>query len=221
MCGRFALTITRAQTLKERFGIHDVPQTIQPRYNIAPTQHVPVISNDQPHEFSMFKWGLIPHWTKDVSKLRSMINARSETILERPSFREPFRSQRCLIPADSFYEWQQGGRFKRPFRILMQDEHVFSFAGIWDRWQHKGLTTHTFAIITTEANELIKPIHNRMPVILDKEQEELWLADSSPAQLFSVLKPYDTASMCAHEISSRINSPEHDSPEVIQKIEEV
>ena len=199
--------------------IKKVPQNIKPRYNVAPSQDIPAILNQYPDELSMVRWGLIPSWAKEENTKYSMINAKAETIAEKPAYRGPIRKRRCLIPADSFYEWKKTKDGpKRPFRIMLKDQSLFVFAGVWDHWERDGKEILSCSIITTEPNELMKGIHDRMPVILPKDQEEVWLKDIALDEVLGLLKPYDADAMEAYEVSTVVNSPANDHPEVLQAI---
>src|ERR1051326_7982322 len=190
MCGRYTLTVD-IKTIAETFG---VPPTIEtaPRYNIAPTQEVvSILSNGSIH-LDWLQWGLIPSWAKDDSIGSKMINARAETLAEKPSFKRLLRSRRCLIVADGFYEWKKEGKGKVPMFITLEDQEPFAFAGLWDSWRDPdGQQIRTCTIITTEANELMAPIHNRMPVILPAQAREEWLDPSIREEqvLLPLLKP--------------------------------
>ena len=175
MCGRYSL-ITDIGELQERFDFDSSELTHTPRYNIAPTQMALTVTNGSEKRDSYMRWGLIPSWTKSASVGNRMINARSETVAERPSFLIAFQRRRCLVLAGGFYEWQRKGSSRRPMRITMASGEPFAFAGLWDAWRNpKGKIVRSCAIITTGANELLSPIHDRMPVILPRELESLWL----------------------------------------------
>ena len=213
MCGRFSLTANEAE-LNLRFELAGGNAPYVPRYNGAPTQMMAVITNENPKKLSYFRWGLIPPWAKDISIGNKMINARAETITEKPSFRIPLFSKRCLVPADGFYEWQQD-TVKQPFRIFIKDNPIFSMAGLWERWKSpEGNIIESFNIITTEANSFMKPIHNRMPVILKQEDEKTWLASKDSVEILSLLKPYSSEEMDAYPVSKLVNSPKNDVPQV-------
>src|SRR4051812_30295235 len=179
MCGRFTQR-KPAERVKREFRLEEAP-SIEARYNIAPTQDVLAIRRrDDGDEAVFLKWGLIPSWAKDASIGAKLINARSETVSEKPSFREAFKKRRCIIPADGFYEWQRTGGKKQPFFFQMRDERPFGFAGLWEKWRGEdGQMLETCTILTTEANEVLRPVHDRMPVILHTEDYELWLADDA------------------------------------------
>jgi putative SOS response-associated peptidase YedK len=190
-------------------------------YNAAPSQALPVVTNQQPDELQFFSWGLQPFWAKDVKSVKRSINARAETLAEKVSFRNLLKSKRCLVPADGFFEWQATPQGKVPHRIMLKSENTFSFAGLWDVWADKetGEVLHTFSIITTEANDLVKPIHDRMPVILSPEAEELWLDDhETQEELLSLLRPYEAGKMKAYTVSPLVNSPLKNVPEVINSL---
>ncbi len=186
-----------------------------PSCNAAPSQDIPVILNEQPDELRMVRWGLVPSWARDEKMGNRLINARAETAAHKPAFKRLIRSRRCLIVADSFFEWQRLGSRKVPFRVLMTDGGIFAFAGLWDLWAGgKGPLT-TCAILTTEPNTLVRPIHHRMPVILAKGSEKTWLSDIPLERALSLLKPYPAKEMKAYPVSPRVNSPGNNSPDVL------
>jgi putative SOS response-associated peptidase YedK len=218
MCGRFALKAP-PRTIQEHFHL---PETIDlpPRYNIAPSQNIAVVRKLPQNEFrqlDMLRWGLIPHWAKDMKIGYKMINARGETLAQKPSFRAAFKKRRCLVVADGFYEWKHSGSSKQPYYVHFKDNSVFAFAGLWESWNnHDGNIIESCTIITTLPNELIRKIHDRMPVILLPEQYELWLQASSPEQsLQELITPYPADEMEAYRISTEVNSPQNDSPSCI------
>lgn len=212
MCGRYTL-ITNIDRIAEAFGVAPTLEA-QPRYNIAPTQEiVTIVNNGNPH-LSLLRWGLIPAWAKDESIGSRMINARAETLAEKPSFRNLLRSRRCLVVADGFYEWQGEGKNKTPMYITLQDGQPFAFAGLWDRWKDPdGQEIHSCTIITTEPNELMAPIHNRMPAILRPKAYEDWLNPQlrDDNVLTHLLKPYPSELMTARAVSKLVNNPRNDS----------
>lgn len=224
MCGRFTLTVDPAE-LKDVFGNFNFPLHFAPRYNIAPSQPILAIPNDEKNTADFFSWGLIPSWSKDPTIANRLINARGETIAEKPSFRSSFKYKRCLIPADGFYEWkaQRGEKTKTPYFIYMKDRRPFAFAGLWDEWHSPaGGTLRTCAIITTAPNELISTLHNRMPVILDQKDYDQWLDApraphaKRPENLLPLLKPFFPADkMSAYAVSTLVNKPGHDRPECV------
>src|SRR6266700_5259121 len=214
MCGRFTLS-TDIKSVAAKFG---VPPTLQasPRYNVAPTQEVvSILSNGSAH-MEWLQWGLIPSWAKDESIGSKMINARAETLAEKPSFKRLLRSRRCLILADGFYEWKKEGKGKVPMFITLKDDEPFAFAGLWDSWRDAdGQQIRTCTIITTEANELMAPIHNRMPVILPQQAREEWLDPSIHEEqlLLPLLKSYPAEAMTTRPVSRLVNNPQYDSAE--------
>lgn len=218
MCGRYTLTVD-AEPLKNNFNLAHCKLDYKPRYNIAPTQGVPVIiERDNNREALLMRWGLIPHWAKDASFSHKMINARAETIETKPAFKDSFRKRRCLIPADSFYEWKEEKGSKRPFRITLVDKKIFAFAGIWDSWiSPQGEEVLSCSIITTQANSFMKQLHHRMPVILaNSEQQSKWLTVNSNDQLKSLLIPYQGEMVC-YSVGKLINSPQNDTPQCIER----
>lgn len=222
MCGRFTLTVDPGD-LQEAYSGLAVPEGMTPRYNIAPTQPVAVIPNTGDFRLDFFVWGLIPSWAKDPEIGNRMINARAETLAEKPSYRNSFRRKRCLILADGFYEWKQteGSKSKQPMYIYMKDHKPFAFAGLWDLWHAPdGSEVYSCTIITTEPNELLKSIHNRMPVILPPTAYPVWLdpKEQSPASLSQWLKPFPADEMAAHPVSRLVNSPQAESKECILPI---
>jgi putative SOS response-associated peptidase YedK len=200
MCGRFSL-ISIGEVLADRFKV-DVDENLRPRYNISPGQKIPIIVGNEMREAV---WGLVPHWSKEPS---GFINARSETLSEKNTFKEPFENKRCLIPADGFYEWTKD---KVPYRITLKDNSLFAFAGIYDLYQE----VPTCAIITVPPNEFVKKVHHRMPAILERKDEAVWLAKNPLDKLQATLKPY-SGDMKVIQISNLINSSKHESPEVIK-----
>ncbi len=219
MCGRFSLT-TDEYLLNERFRLAGGIEPYVARYNCAPTQNLAVIIANEPRQLCYFRWGLIPFWAKDEKIGNKMINARAESITEKPSFKHAFKQRRCLIPADGFYEWKnQNG--KTPFRIKLKNDQPFAMAGIWEAWKNPENTIiYSFSIITTTANELMQSIHERMPVILPQESEEIWLNSNKQDELLALLKPYDPNQMYAYEISKLVNSPSNDNPAVLLPVKE-
>ena len=217
MCGSYSL-IADLGALAERFEFDGDCLGHTPSYNIAPTQMALTVTNGDGRHASHMRWGLIPSWAKRASVGNRMINARAETVAERPSFRTALRRRRCLVLADGFYDWQRNGASRRPMRITVESGEPFAFAGLWDAWRDpSGGTVRSCTIITTAANELLSPIHDRMPVILPRELESLWLDDDmqDPAALTGVLTPYPVELMEAYEVSTLVNSPSNDGPEVV------
>ncbi len=215
MCGRFSLT-TDEEILNERFELAGGSAPYRARYNCAPTQMLGVITGEAPHRLSYFRWGLIPAWAKDLSVGNKLINARGETLGSKPSFRQAYFRRRCLVPADGFYEWKTKPEGKLPYRITLRSHEPFAMAGIWEAWKNSGgVLIFSFAIITTAANALMRAIHDRMPVILKREDEKKWLENNDPALLDSLLSPYDADTMMAYEITKLVNSPANDNPQIL------
>lgn len=220
MCGRFSLTVNEAD-LNERFGIAGGDKPYEARYNCAPTQELPVITNFEPDKLNHFRWGLIPFWAKDRRIGNKLINARAETIEQKASFKYPFRRKRCLVPADGFYEWKRN-KEKIPHRITRKKNKIFTMAGIWDSWKDEnGQIINSFSIITTQPNKLMESIHNRMPVILKPEYEKAWLEISKTEDLKNLLLPYPADEMEVYQVSKAVNSPANDSPEVIDRVNDL
>lgn len=219
MCGRFTLTVD-PKTLAEAFAGVEPPAGLGPRYNIAPSQAVAVIANNNPHQIEFFQWGLIPAWAKDPGIGNRMINARAETLAEKPSFKTAYQRRRCLVLADGFYEWRkESDKSKTPLYIRLKSGQPFAFAGLWETWQPAGdPPILSCTIITTTPNELMAEIHNRMPVILSPEVYEAWLdpAEQSPNQLNGLLRPYPAELMTAYPVSKLVNNPKNDAPACIE-----
>lgn len=221
MCGRFVSKAKKEEIEKEfKVEIADGNLTA-PRYNIAPTELIAAIAEiENARGFSSFKWGLIPHWAKDDLIGNKLINARAETLREKPSFREAFRSRRCIIPASGFFEWTRTSKgAKQPFYFYLKEKEVFGFAGLWEEWldKHTGELTESCTIITTEANEVLKPIHDRMPVVLKSDDYDFWLDEKvkDTSKLQNLLVPYSAKEMDSHTVSRSVNSPVADSEELI------
>ena len=223
MCGRFTLTADPAD-LQEAFQwVNFGNANITPRYNIAPTQGIPVVTNNGENKLDFFTWGLVPFWAKDPSIGSRMINARSETLAEKPSFRNAYKRRRCLVLADGFYEWQKtpNSKVKIPTYIRMKDGAPFAFAGLWENWNSPdGSQILSTTIITTNPNQLIAPIHNRMPVIIPKDSYQTWLTTSEikPEEMNPLLCPYDHTLMDAYQVSRLVNSPKNETPDCIRPI---
>ena len=219
MCGRYTLK-TPVNVLAEQFQIDEYPSSMNASYNIAPTQEVAtVIEGEGKRKLEMLHWGLIPSWADDPSMGNKTINARAETVAEKPSFRKAFRNHRCLVLADGFYEWQKTGNSKQPYYIRMEDGSPFAFAGLWESWQN-GREIRSATIITTDANDVVGPIHNRMPVILHPEDYALWLDPGFDEKepLTTLLKPYSAEAMEAYPVSRRVNSPSNNEPSCIESV---
>lgn len=222
MCGRY--TILHSKELLRRFKVKKKPkEPLRDNYNVAPQQTLPVITNHgQGNEIELMRWGLIPVWAKDESMSYKMINARAETILEKPTWKRPFKTQRCLIPASGFYEWQKDGKSKVPYYIHLKQDEIFSFAGLYDIWHDaQKKEVRTYSIITTKPNSLMKDIHDRMPVILSKKDEDLWVhpeGEDSVGLLEDLLRPYDAKKMEAYIVDKAVNTPKNNFRELINKV---
>jgi putative SOS response-associated peptidase YedK len=223
MCGRFT-SKAKPEEVEKEFKVGRLnPKLFEPRFNIAPTQIVrAVIEADGERIVSGLKWGLIPSWAKDDKIGSKLINARAETLAEKPSFRNAFRAQRCIIPASGFYEWQKTAKgAKQPFYFYLKDKPVFGFAGLYEEWLDKesGELVESCTIITTEANKVLEPVHERMPVILKPKDYDEWLdkKEKDTDQLQKLLVPYPASEMASYAVSRAVNSPAYDSPELIEK----
>lgn len=229
MCGRYSL-FTPPETVEDRFDATFVRRP-EPRYNAAPGQHLPVITDDAPETIAFLKWGLIPRWAEDESIGNRLINARAETVAEKRSFRDAYANRRCLVLADGFYEWVDTDRGKQPYRVALRDDEPFAMAGLWERWQppqkQTGLdefstgtpdseadTVETFSIVTTEPNDVVGELHDRMSVVLEPDAESRWLDGEDVA-----LDPYPDEEMCAYPVSTAVNSPQNDSPELVEEVD--
>ena len=218
MCGRYTITVDGRQ-LALRFGAEPPAAGVAARHNAAPTQQLPVIVNAEPNAIRLLTWGLVPAWTRDKTGGTGLINARLETAAQRPSFRDAWRRRRCLVLADGFYEWQRTARGKVPMRIMLQSGEPFAFAGLWEEWLGAGeAALRTFTILTTTPNDLMAPIHTRMPVILRPEQEAAWLDTDSDRDWQRELGPYPSAAMTAYPVSARVGSPRYDDPSLIEPL---
>ena len=222
MCGRFTLTAD-SKKIQEAFPYLNVPEGLQGRYNVAPTQPVAVVPNDGKNQLDFYLWGLIPSWAKDPEIGSRMINARAETLADKPSFRTAFRRRRCLVLADGFYEWraEPGSKHKRPIYFRLKSGKVFGFAGLWENWHSPdGSEILSCTIITTGPNDLVREVHNRMPAILPEEAYSMWLdpGEQDPQALYPLLQPYRASEMTAYPVSTMVNSPENESPELIVAI---
>jgi len=222
MCGRFTITVSPDE-IAELLGLPEVPAWAA-RWNVAPTQELPVVLPGGARDdrtLARLRWGLVPSWAKDPSIGSRMINARAESLLSKNAFADALRKRRCLVPADGFYEWRKlpGGR--HPVRFVVKGEELFGFAGLWDSWRDRksGRELRTFTIITTTPNELVAPVHDRMPALLVEEAEDVWLdpAVEDPDRLLPLLAPYPAERMAAYDVSPLLNSPENDGPEVIAR----
>ncbi len=225
MCGRFSLAID-SEDLQTAFSLGQMPPEWRPRYNITPTQQIAVVPDASTRNVVMMRWGLVPFWAKDPSIGGRMINARAETVAEKPSFKNSLKHKRCLILADGFYEWQRsepGAKAAQPYYFSLKNGQPFAFAGLWDDWQPKGLSSEpgltTCTIITTQANEAVAPVHDRMPVILTGQAMWDWLLAEQELQVLSLLQPLAADLMRSWPISRQVNDPANDSAEIIKPLE--
>ena len=220
MCGRF----TQSKSLGEyqqRFGFSAGQLGFAPRFNLAPGQEaLAVLAGDGGRRGEMLRWGLVPSWAKDERVGYKMINARAETVADKPAYRGPFQRTRCLIPADGFFEWAPAPGGKQPYFLARKDGEPFALAGLWDQWSGpEGEKLRSFTIVTTQANRVVRPIHDRMPVMLAREDEKAWLdREASPEELAKLLRPYAAQDMQARAVSQRVNSPAGEGPELIEPV---
>ena len=234
MCGRYTL-MTSAAELESRFdaAFDDPPE---PRYNCSPGQSLPVVTDDDPDRFREFEWGLIPSWADDDTVGNDRINARAETVDEKPSFSQAFEQRRCLVPADGFYEWVREGGGKQPYRVSFEDDRPFAMAGLWSRWEPTHTQTglgdfgagtaadsdpdpiESFTVVTTEPNDVVSSLHHRMAVVLDPDEESTWLHGSTE-DAAELLDPYPGDGWEAYPVSTRVNSPANDDPTLVERVE--
>ena len=217
MCGRY--TLRKTGEIQARFLVNDAPADLAPRYNIAPSERMPVIvQHEENRKIEVMSWGLVPSWSKEPKPPFSTFNARAEGIAEKPAFRLPIRRRRCLIPADGFYEWGKTGSRKQPYFIHMRDDRLFAFAGLYDIWHGEGgQEIISYTIITGEPNDVIAPLHNRMAVILRPEDEAEWLDPgvTDPFQVTRLLKPYPADEMDVYPVSSLVNRAGYDTADMV------
>jgi putative SOS response-associated peptidase YedK len=221
MCGRFTLR-TPAREVAEAFGLAELP-LFPPRYNIAPTQPLLAVrrmASADGRQATWLKWGLVPSWAQDPSIGSRMINARGETAAEKPSFRTALARRRCLVPADGFYEWRREGKARKPCYVRLADGRPFALAGLWEHWERAGQAIDSCTLLTTEANELMAGVHDRMPVILDPSDYDLWLdpAVQDAARVAPLLRPFPSERMTAYPVSTWVNSPTHEDPQCIEPV---
>jgi putative SOS response-associated peptidase YedK len=231
MCGRYTI-VAQPDDLEDRFGA-TADRSLEPRYNAAPGQELPVVTNDAPDTISHLQWGLIPAWADDPAIGNSLINARAETVDEKRSFGDAYECRRCLVPADGFYEWAETDAGKQPYRVTLDNGEPFALAGLWERWQPPQKQTgldefgdgdpdseadpiETFTIVTTEPNAVIEPLHDRMAVVLSPDGEGRWL-DSDDGK--DLLEPYPAAEMRAYPVSTAVNDPRNDSPGLVEEVD--
>jgi putative SOS response-associated peptidase YedK len=224
MCGRFTITKTE-QELEKRFGANFYSRVLEARYNIAPTRLSPVLTAEKPFEFQFFRWGLIPFWAKDPSIGLKMINARQETLVEKPAFRNALQQRRCLVVADSWYEWVVSGKRKQPYRLLRKDRDAIAFAGLWESWnpavqgqnRDPQKTIHSFTIITAPALPAIASIHDRMPAILLRSDERNWLDPAASAEeAVSLLQPYPETELEFYPVSDAVNNARNEDARLVE-----
>jgi putative SOS response-associated peptidase YedK len=218
MCGRFTLTAL-PRAVADLFGLSEAPD-VSPRYNITPTQPVPVVADaGRGRKLAMLRWGLIPAWAPPNAGKTALANARAESLMSKPSFRVPLRRRRCLIPADGFYEWRKWEGHSYPYHFRLKGgAGVFAFAGLWDRWQGPEGPVDACAIVTTEANDLVRPVHDRMPVLLEPADFDRWLdpAVQDPAKVLPLLRPFPAERMEAVAVGAWVNNARHEGPECLQ-----
>ena len=215
-----------SEDLRTQLALGQMPLDWEKRYNIAPSQDVPTVLFPESRDVVWMKWGLVPFWAKDPSIGYKMINARAETVAEKPSYRSSFKNKRCLILADGFYEWRKDGKLSIPYYFQLEGGEPFAFAGLWDDWENKGVSSlpgvpglTTCTLITTAANVDVQPVHPRMPVILRKETMWDWLQESDPRFLMSLLKPLPSGSLSAHQVSRDVNTPQSQGEYLIEPVE--
>lgn len=223
MCGRFANAIP-PKVIAEYFSLSDLP-LFPPHWNIAPSQTVPILRQEHMgnRELIMARWGLVPHWAKDIAIGNRLINARSETAHEKPAFRKSIRSRRCIIPANGFFEWAKKSKSKMPYYFSMKDDTPMAMAGIWDSWETpEGINLESFSILTTGANSLLAPIHDRMPVVCNPADFDLWLDRSMniPEKLIPILQPYPSELLQSWPVLTTVNNPRNDTKECILPVQE-
>jgi putative SOS response-associated peptidase YedK len=219
MCGRYAFIPPK--NFKDRYNLKNNLLNLPTSYNVAPGQFLPVVINNKGNKVMLMRWGLVPTWAGIMGRQLNLINARAESITTKPTFRKPFQRQRCLVPASGFFEWQKTETAKVPYYFRLKDKSLFSFAGIWSQFTNaEGSEIQTYSIITTAANDLVKPVHDRMPVVLPQDREALWL-DSNPDNFLkhiNLLKPYPSDEMESYPVSPKINRSADNQPDLIQPL---
>ena len=219
MCGRFSLHTPESQ-IREAFNLEQIePLGLNPRFNIAPSQDIPIVRDtDTGPEMTLARWGLVPSWSKESKSKYSTINARIESVADKPTYRTPFKRRRCLIPADGFYEWQQVAGNKVPHHIRMKDGKVFAFAGLWDHWEGEGKTLDSCTIIVMPSNEVMRPIHERMPAIIAPAHYDLWLDSriTDKQEIMQYLTSAPSSQLTAYPVSTWVNSPKNNDERCIQ-----
>ncbi len=219
MCGRFTLTAS-AEALQELFPLFDW-SVLPPRYNIAPTQKIVAVRRDEKSgqpQLALLRWGLIPSWADDPKIGYRLINARAETAASKATFRSAFKQRHCLVLADGFFEWQKTGAAKQPYYLRLKDGQPFAFAGLWEHWHKDDQAIDSCTILTTEANDLVRPVHDRMPVILDRGRFDRWLDAAANGDWQALLQPFPSEAMTAYPVNSRVNNVRHDDPTCIAAV---
>ena len=220
MCGRYTLKAS-PEDVAEHFGLPEVPDLL-PRYNVAPTQMVPAVKmTPDGRALTMLKWGLVPSWADDPGIGSRMINARGETVAEKPAYRSAFKQRRCLLPGDGFFEWKPEGKVKQPWHFRLKDGGPYAFAGLYEHWSKDGRTVDSCTLITGEPNDLVRPIHDRMPVILPSDRYEEWLdpENKHTEGLLRLLKPYDARKMVAYPVDRIVSKAGVDNPQCVEPLE--
>lgn len=219
MCGRYSIT-TAPEAIRRLFAVSDMIN-LEPRYNMAPMQSAPVIrKRDGGRHMDMLRWGLVPSWAPDESRAASLINARSESVADKPSFRDAFQQRRCLVPADGFYEWRKLGREKQPYRVSLAGDRPFAFAGLWERWNRGAEPVETFTVLTTEADPRIAHIHHRMPVMLAEDAAFTTWLDGDATERASLLTAYDGDDLVFTPVSSRVGNVRNDDAALLEPVAE-
>lgn len=218
MCGRISFAVD-PNVLGSLYDVH-IGVDYRPRYNVAPSDDLLAVRNDAPREATLLTWGFVPHWVDDPADAPTPINARSETVHEKRMFAEAFRERRCAIFADGFYEWEGKRGSKQPYRVERRDREPFTFAGLWDVWEPAdGPTRRTCTVLTTEANDVVGEVHDRMPVMLERGEEATWLGGDGPMAWRSVLDPYPDDPLRVYPISKRVNDPSNDDPSLLEEVD--
>ncbi|MBK9256167.1 MAG: SOS response-associated peptidase [Saprospiraceae bacterium] len=227
MCGRSSLTKVEKE-IEQRFHATFYSEELErynplPNYNVAPTHYHPVITNQDSVHIHLYKWGLIPFWAKDEKIGSKLINARVESIAEKPVFKNALKSRRCLVPMDGFYEWKKVNNQKIPYRIVTRDQEIFAAAGLWENWKNSiGEEVHSFTIITLAANKIMSSLHDRMPAILMRDQEKLWLSnDIPPEDLLEMLQPYPDELTKIYRVSEKVNNVRANDPTLIEEVKDI
>lgn len=220
MCGRMSVFDPQPE-IERRFGSTFDPDDPdwQPRYNLAPRQNLLAVRSDEPDTMHQLNWGLIPSWVDVPDDFSLLINARGETVHEKPAFRSAFEKRRCLVPANGFFEWGGQRGSKQPYFIQRPDAELFAFAGLWERWESNGDTRETAVIITTDSNDVVDDIHDRMPVMLEEDEESTWLESDDPDELRALLDPYPDSETESYPVSKRVNSADNEDSDLVEPID--